>query len=116
MPSAREISPFEGLCRSAPPGSRTSGSWPGSSDSTIAAASGSSACSGSRQLWGSLARVAQSTTRRVSSEDRGPMISTPMPFSRWSFSRLEMKVESRRSASEPSSVSSGRRSARSTAM
>ena len=59
---------------------------------------------------------AHSTTRRVSSEERGPTISTPIPSRRCRVSRLLMKVESRRSASGPSSVRSGRSFARSTAM
>ena len=53
---------------------------------------------------------------RVAGDERGPMISTPIPWWRCSASRRAMNADSSTSPSGPSSNRSGRRISRSTAM
>ena len=65
---------------------------PASSASTRAATVASSECSGSRQVCGRRLRRANSTIRRVGSDDRGPRISTPIPSSCCSASRRAVNV------------------------
>jgi hypothetical protein len=58
---------------------------------------------------------AKSTTRIVASDERGPTISMPMPWTRCSASRRVVNVDRRSSLSGPSSNSRGRSDSRSTA-
>ena len=115
-PIAREITPFDGLRSSAPPGSRTSGSSSGASGRSAPrprrrrrarcrASSAAAGCGGrSRPRAGSPA------------DERGPTTSMPTPWRACSASRRAMNADSTRSASGPSSTSSGRSASRSTAM
>ena len=116
IPSARDIWPVEGPRSSSPPGRRTSGRLAASSPATSAAASCSSARSVSCQVNGMRLPRANSAIRIVASDERGPTISNPMPSERCSASRRAIKVDRRRSLSDPSSKSSGRSASRSTAM
>ena len=101
IPSARETWPGEGLRRSGPPGSRTSGSSPVGRPSTSAARLGRSrACSVSCQVNGSRLRRANSTIARVAAEELRPDdLRCRRRRSAWSASRRAMNADSSTSPS-----------------
>ena len=78
MPSARESSPLLGFRSSTPPGRRTSGI--ADTEGSTAEPAPSLASVGSTQVWGSRWARANSSSRRVSGDSRGPTISGPMPW------------------------------------